>query len=319
MGTLRVRLCFFFLVASLVLGRVCSGADADRDRFTKVVFGCYTTDLKDFERFATRAKKSGATHINITAEDLPWGSWQYDTPGDPYPTWNISNVGLLKICPPPALQKYIPSDYGEKILTILENRCHLLRRLGLKAAFTTFEPQMLPEAVFTDHPLWQGSRVDHPHRSKVARFAPAVDDPQVRALYREAVSTLIRYCPEIDILSLHTNDSGAGLDSSVGLYSGGNGNTLYESRPMYERLRDFFSALQMGARDSGGSLEIDMIWTREPDPARIVTNFSQGMAIENLEGPNATPYKGSCPKSVIEDKRFCINELQGQAAPKICL
>ena len=88
---------------------------------------------------------------------------------------------------------------------------------------------------------------------------------------------------------------------------------------MYERLRDFFSALQMGARDSGGSLEIDMIWTREPDPARIVTNFTQGMAIENLEGPNATPYKGSCPKSVIEDKRFCINELQGQAAPKICL
>jgi hypothetical protein len=28
---------------------------------------------------------------------------------------------------------------------------------------------------------------------------------------------------------------------------------------------------------------------------------------------------GSCPKSVIEDKRCYINELQGYAAPTICL
>lgn len=42
-----------------------------KDRYDKIVFGCYTTDIGNFEPFVIRAKELGATHINITAEDLP--------------------------------------------------------------------------------------------------------------------------------------------------------------------------------------------------------------------------------------------------------
>jgi len=40
-------------------------------RCSQIVFGCYTEDLDRFRSFAERAKDLGATHITITAEDLP--------------------------------------------------------------------------------------------------------------------------------------------------------------------------------------------------------------------------------------------------------
>lgn len=281
------------VAGALILALVAPAAWSAEARFRKVVFASPSASREDFERFAERARQSGATHINVAAEDLPWASWQYDTPGDPYPAWVISNTGLLKIVPPAAIRAHIPQAYSETVLSILEQRCRVLGRLGLKAAFTTFEPQMLPEAVFREHPLWRGARVDHPNRSRVARFAPSIDNPEVLALYREAVAALLRRCPQIEILSMRTNDSGTGLDWSGGLYSGRIGNTLYRERSMDERFRDFFAALQEGARLGSGTLEVDMLWTREPNPARIAARLGAGMAIENLEGPGATPFKAA--------------------------
>jgi hypothetical protein len=40
----------------------------------KVVFGRYPSILNEFEEFARRAKQSGATHMVLTAEDLPWAT-----------------------------------------------------------------------------------------------------------------------------------------------------------------------------------------------------------------------------------------------------
>ena len=260
--------------------------------FKKIVFGCHSESLADFEAFARRAKQSGATHIVLTGEDLPWATWQLDTPGDPYPAWAMSNVGLLKIATPAALRPYLPQDYAGTEMGILRSRCAVLRKLGLKAAFTTFEPQMLPEPVFEAHPLWRGPQVDHPLRSRVPRFAPAIDNPEVLALYRESIKALLTACPEIEILSLHTNDSGSGVSWSGGLYPGPNGNSLYRDEPMHQRYRDFFGALQAGARDGGAAgLEIDADWVRESAPELIAGRLAPGMAVANLEGPGATPYK----------------------------
>lgn len=78
-----------------------SGVDHDEPvgiNADTIVMGCYSGSLDEFKAFAQRAKKSRATHLVITAEDLPWARWQYDVEGDPYPSWAISNVGLLKIC-----------------------------------------------------------------------------------------------------------------------------------------------------------------------------------------------------------------------------
>jgi hypothetical protein len=260
--------------------------------FKTVIFGCHSDNLADFETFARRAKQSGATHIVLTAEDLPWATWQLDTPGDPYPAWAMSNIGLLKIATPNGLKPYLPQDYADRVMVILRSRCDVLRKLGLKAAFTTFEPQMLPEPVFEAHPLWRGPEVDHPLRSRVPRFAPSVDNPEVLALYRESIKTLLTACPEIEILSLHTNDSGSGVSWSPGLYPGANGNSFYPNRKMYQRYQDFFGALQAGARDAGGKgLEIDADWVRETAPELIAGRLGPGMAVSNIEGPGATPYK----------------------------
>ncbi len=292
-GTRALALTVLFLLAATLLATADASAAANPlAHFTRIIFGHHSDSLADFETFARRAKQSGATHIVLTAEDLPWATWQLDTPGDPYPAWAMSNIGLLKIATPAALKPYLPQDYADKVMEILRARCAVLRKLGLKAAFTTFEPQMLPEAVYEAHPLWRGPQVDHPIRSRVPRFAPSIDNPEVLALYRESIRTLLAACPEIEILSLHTNDSGSGVSWSGGLYEGPNGNSLYRSLPMHQRYRDFFGALQAGARDAGTSgLEIDADWVRESAPELIAGRLAPGMAVANLEGPGATPYK----------------------------
>lgn len=261
--------------------------------FRKVVFGCHAATLADFEAFAKRAKQSGATHIVLTAEDLPWARWQYDTPGDPYPAWAISNHGLLKFSVPDALQPYVPREYAETIMGALRDRCRILGQLGLKGMITSFEPQMLPEKVYADHPLWRGPQVDNPIRSRVPRFAPDIDHPEVLALYRESVRKLVTACPQIDTFYFYTNDSGAGMNWSEGLYPGANGSAAGEGKRMHQRYRDFFGALRAGAADAGvPGLEIDLKWDREKYRDLIALKLEAGTAITNLEGPRGTPFKG---------------------------
>jgi hypothetical protein len=277
-------------LAVLVVGGTTVAADAAE--FQKVIAGGSYTDLADFERFATRAKQSGVTHVRIT-DSLPWSRWQYDDPADPYPSWVISNPGLLKIAIPEALKRYIPSGHAERVMKILEQRSAILRKLGLKAAISCFDPSMLPEAVFADHPLWRGARVDHPARSRHPRWAPSIDNPEVLALYKEAMTLLLKRCPGIEVVCITTNDSGVGLDWSSGTYAGKLGNTLYRGRPMEARLEGFFSTLRAAATDAGATLDIAIKWTREPDPRRIARKLSAGMAIENFEGPDATPFQNA--------------------------
>lgn len=279
------RTLAFALLAGAAL--TTSGAE-----FFKIIAGGSYTDLADFEKFATRAKQSGVTHVRIT-DSLPWSRWQYDDPADPYPSWVISNPGLLKIAIPEALKKYLPSPHAESVLKILEERSAVLRKLGLKAAISCFDPSMLPEAVFADHPLWRGPRVDHPARARHPRWAPSIDNPEVLALYKESMTLLLKRCPGIEVVSITTNDSGVGLDWSSGTYAGKLGNTLYRGRSMEARLESFFSTLRAAATDAGATLDIAIKWTREPDARRIATKLSHGMAIENFEGPHATPFQNA--------------------------
>ena len=154
--TRLTSLLLFLLITSA------STAHAVNARFKTVVFGRYSDSITSFETFARQASQAGATHIVITAEDLPWAMWQMDTPGDPYPAWAVSNVGLLKVSIPAALEPFLPKGYSARVLAILRERCDVLRKLGLKAAFTTFEPQIRPERVYEVHPLWLGPQVHHP-------------------------------------------------------------------------------------------------------------------------------------------------------------
>jgi hypothetical protein len=105
------------------------------------------------------------------------------------------------------------------------------------------------------------------------------------------MTILLKRCPEIEILSLTTNDSGTGLSWSGGLYSGATGNTFNKYRRMDDRIFSFFSSIQEAAKNAGSNLEIDIFSTREDFPGRIAGKLSPGMAIENMEGPDGKTFK----------------------------
>jgi len=293
---------FFFTLFLLFLCSIFSFAKTGQ--YKNIIFGCYTTDLNDFERFVVKAKEAGATHIQINAEDLPLAYWQMDPPGDPYPAWVISNPGILKTFIPDALKKYIPQETAEKVVNILQERCKILRKYNLKAVFHTFEPQMLPEAVYEDHPGWRGPQVDHPMRSRTPRFSPSIDNPDVLKLYTEAMKKFISRCPEVEIMYFRTNDSGSGLDWSPWLYNGRNGNTNYKHRTMQERVRDFLAALQKGAEKANGTLAVEIYNAAEIEAKRIAKGLNENMAIDGFEGPDASPFKAEVDHLLYYNRPF---------------
>ncbi|MGA2233741.1 MAG: hypothetical protein ABSH22_22780 [Tepidisphaeraceae bacterium] len=265
--------------------------------FSTIIFNCQTADLAAFDRAAATAKSLGATHMVVTS-DLPRAQWEYDTPGDPYPAWYVEHPGLLKVFPPDELRPYVSADYAAQISGILIQRCAVLKKYGLQGVYLSNEPQVLPEKAFTDHPLWRGPRVDQPNRSRVPRFAPSVDEPQVLALYRQCLAELAKRCPEITLFEFLTTDSGSGIDWAPSLYPGANGPARFKARPMADRVRDFLTAMQDGARDGGGRIQIRLYqinpeeWMTPTfaDPQGLARQLPAGLAIDNFEAPSAAPF-----------------------------
>jgi hypothetical protein len=268
---------WFIVVACMAVAPLCRAA----------------SDLETFERNAARAKQLGATHVVIT-EDLPPALWEMDVPGDPYPAWYMYHPGLLKIFPPAALEKYVDQDYAEKVAALFQARCEVLRRLGLKAAYTANEPHVLPEAFFADHPDLRGPRVDHANRSRTPRFAPCVDQPATLALYREAMQKLLKRLPEVEVFSFTTTDAGSGLCWTPALYPGLNGPTWCQRRPMEDRVAGFLNALNDAAVQMGRQITVDLVeitprqWMIPTfdHPELIARKLPAGMAVNHLEGPD---------------------------------
>jgi len=185
-------------------------------------------DLAEFERKAVLSKELGATHIVIT-EGLPLATWEFDK-DDPYPEWYMHHASLLKIFPPKDVLPFVDKDYADKVSAILEKRCEILRKLGLKAVWNANEPAVMPEAFFTAHPELRGPRIDQPNRSRKARFAPSVDEPETLRIYRESMQLLLKRCPEVELFNWVTTDAGSGFDWTPSLYPGINGNSNYKDR-----------------------------------------------------------------------------------------
>jgi hypothetical protein len=159
-----ISLFLFVLAASL------TGADTP----ARDTAAFDAAQLALFERKAALAKRLGATHVPLT-DGLPTAQWQLDPPGDPYPAWFIQRPDFFKLFPAPEVEPFVDMDYGRRVATILEARCKILRKLGLKAHWGANIPQVMPEAFFTAHAQLRGPRVDQPNRSRTARFSMCVD------------------------------------------------------------------------------------------------------------------------------------------------
>ena len=216
---------------------------------TKRIWRCDTDSLEDFTILAERAAKHGATHVFVS--DLPKSRWQWDRdPTDPYPNWGMIHSSIFKLVVPQELDRWLPKDYALNNLEIVRKRCDILKRFGLKAAFSACEPGWLPEEVYEAHPNWRGPRCEHTRRARRAYYSPNIDDPEVLQMYRRAVAELCRQAP-IEFFSVLTNDSGGGISWSQGLYPGPNGPEACKDRSFGDRVVGFLSAIQAGAADAG--------------------------------------------------------------------
>ncbi len=257
-------------------------------------------DLAEFERKAVLCKELGATHVVIT-EGLPLATWEFDK-DDPYPEWYMHHASLLKIFPPKDVLPFVDKDYADKVSAILEKRCEVLRKLGLKAVWNANEPAVMPEAFFTAHPELRGPRIDQPNRSRKARFAPSVDEPETLRLYRESVQLLLKRCPEVELFNWVTTDAGSGFDWAPSLYPGINGSSNHKDRPMADRVSGFLINAQQAAKDAGHDIAINlnpieprqwMIPTFSPDVLQaIVRLLPRGLAVEGSEGPDGRTFAG---------------------------
>lgn len=250
-------------------------------------------ELNKFEQKVVNAKKMGATHIVIT-ENIPPNLAQFDVPGDPYPAWYIYHPGLLIIFPPKEMQPYMDMVYAETVAALFQERCKILRKYGLRAAYVSKEPHVIPEKFFTDHPALRGPRCDQVNRSCTARFAPCVDRPEVMQLYRESMQLLLKRCPEVEIFSFMTTDAGSGLCWSPGLYPGINGNSECRNNPMSDRVAGFMEALRDGAQDAGKKITVDIYGIRPRQwmlptfyqPELIAKKLPDNFSIEGFVGPD---------------------------------
>jgi hypothetical protein len=257
-------------------------------------------DLALFERKAALAKELGATHM-IVSEGLPLATWEMD-PNDPYPMWFVHHASLLKIFPPKGVQPYVDAKYSSEVQGVLQSRCTVLMKYGLKGVWNANEPAVMPEAFFTAHPELRGPRIDQPNRSRKPYYAPSVDEPETLRMYREAMQSLLKTCPEVEQFNWVTTDAGSGFDWTPSLYPGINGNSKYKDRPMADRVSGFLINAQQAARDAGHEIEINlnpiaarpwMLPTFSPDVLEnVVRKLPRGLAVEGREGPDGRSFAG---------------------------
>jgi len=260
----------------------------------KIIFNCPTESIAEFEIFAEKAAELGATHVYIS-EIIPsrW-QWEFDLT-DPYPNWGMRHASIFKIIVPPKLEPYLPVNYANQNLELIKKRCVVLKKLGLKAAFSGTEPGWLPEAVFKDHPDWRGPRCEHPRRARNTYYAPCIDRPEVLAMYRKAVAELCRVAP-IEVFNLLTNDSGGGICWSVSLYPGQNGPAWCEGRSYADRVVGFLSVIQAGAKDAGLEAEVSFRYgsgyISRTEIASVIPYLKPGQTINGRNQQGFTPTIG---------------------------
>lgn len=282
------------------------------------------SELALFERKATLAKRLGATHVPIT-DGLPTAQWQLQPAGDPYPAWFIQRPDFFKLFPAPEIEPFVDLAYGRRVAAILEERCRILRGLGLKGHWAANIPQVMPEAFFTAYPQLRGPRVDQPNRSRTARFSMCVDQPETLRLYAVAMKNLLTRCPEIETFAFLTQDSGSGFCWVEALYPGANGHSDCHERPMSDRITSFLIALKDSAKSANHEIEISlnpieprqwMLPSFSPEQLDAIWHkLPRGIAVQGHEGPDGRAYRGLTASSAYA--RGAFNPVVGLTVPDL--
>jgi len=270
--------------AALAAVVLAAGAAAGERKFS---VSADTANLDEFRAVAKLAKDLGATHVDACQIEPSMWMWNLDRK-DPYPNWGLQNPTIFKFVVPKAVEKYFDVDYARRNFKTLSQRAAILKEFGLKATFSGMEPAYFPEQAYLDHPAWRGPRCDQARRARKEYYAPCFDNPEVRAMYFDAVRELCTACP-FDAFVFLTNDSGGGLCWAEGLYAGENGPYACRETPIGQRISTYLSVFQDAARAAGlGDIAAGVRHIGDADERQALSYLKPGQSVNNKTATGAT-------------------------------
>ncbi len=174
------------------------------------------------EQYVTTLAEAGFTHVEVNSLAAPF-PYEDSVPGEYYAQFYTYCPGFSHFIDTPLTRGVWPAQYLDANLARLRSLAALGRKYGLKPSVCLYEPRSFPERFFQKYPTLRGARIDHPFRSRLPRYTLAQDHPIVQRHYREAVQAMMRAVPDLDAMSIWTNDSGGGFEHTASLYVGRNG------------------------------------------------------------------------------------------------
>ena len=240
--------------------------------FKRIVVGApRIVDIDTFRVIAEAAAGAGATHVTVSGLHAK-SRWEVDDPADPYAQWTIFNPTVFFFAVPEAMKDIVPADFAERALDSLCQQSEIAASLGLRRAYLGREPHCWPEVLFERHPHWRGPRVDHPRRSRHARFALCVDNPEVLEMYRSAVKKITEAAGGIEVFLIGSNDAGTGLCWAEKLYNNPNGPAACRHRHMGQRVGDLLSSIVAGAGDAGSEAQAFIMAKFSPNELALMAH-----------------------------------------------
>ncbi len=174
------------------------------------------------EHYAATLAEAGFTHIEVNSLQTHF-PYEDSVPGEYYSQFYTYCPGFNHFIDTPLTRGIWPAQYLDANRERLQDLAALGRRYGLKPSVCLYEPRSLPERFFQKYPTLRGARIDHPFRSRLPRYTMAQDHPVVQKHYRLATQALMQAVPDLDAMSVWTNDSGGGFEHTASLYIGRNG------------------------------------------------------------------------------------------------
>ena len=174
------------------------------------------------EQYAATLAEAGFTHLEVNSLHTHF-PYEDSVPGEYYSQFYSYCPGFNHFIDTPLTRGIWPAQYLDANLARLQSLAELGRQYGLKPGVCLYEPRSLPERFFQRYPTLRGARIDHPFRSRLPRYTMAQDHPVTQQHYRLAVQALMQAVPDLDAMSIWTNDSGGGFEHTASLYIGRNG------------------------------------------------------------------------------------------------
>ncbi len=224
-------------------------------RFKMRIGGGASSDPEVFDRLVAQAKKNGFDAIGMVA----LAEHTQDQIGDGSDSWvrfTAGNSSFMKLVETDLIHDVLSKEHIEKNARLLAEQSEIATKHQMKGTVHFLEPMWLPRWFYEKHPHIRGARCDQPAVATKRYWSPCLDREEVLAHYREATRKLLELAPAIGVISMFTNDSGAGICWCSGLYPGKNGPDYCKDIPFGTRIQKWLKAILDGASDAGRQIEV---------------------------------------------------------------